>query len=703
MSRVLYPKGVVRGMRVRFRAKGLYLLISAFLCVTSAQPGLSAPFSCVGSTSIPRDIVALYDSRLESAPAQTRLQRYAALPLHHLGYELRFVDIATTLPQFRDVAQIAGIASWFDATVARPDLLADWLSDLDASCGAPLPQVAFGHPGTATPTSLSGQTVLAKLGLLQMPGLIAYSGVNVTVDDQALFGFEADPLPPSGLYDHFVANAGAETLMQIETRFGPVVLASRTPHGLYLHGTAALAEDGRGGAFWIVDPFAAFATFGDTAQWPVPDTTTLNNRRLFLATVTPQNWLSRQSGDAAQTVGPPAHDLLQQNVMQPFADLPLTLAIDMASLAPPAAPAAAGPSVRALQQMIQQPTVLLAAWQGASDTPSRDAAAANAKPPADTLTKALSEIEALVGQRPQAVVWAPGTNPSQTDLDVVAGVNIPAFGGGDSAGATLASLPSPTVPRSGGAQVLFGGWGPTAALWSDPLGLHSLTPWLAWTDMPRRLVPYHVVVSAGAMLDPAARYAVTRALQVGRQPGYIPVSGTHYDAIIAGFSTVHIRPQGALRWDILDRGALQTFRFDAAEELMLDPEASRGVLGEGRHGTALYIALDPAEPRPRIALVPRPFLQDSTATPRPTLIDSGLQLSDLRPLPCGVSVTAQGFAPGQVIWRASPGSVYQAIIQPMPVGEINRLDLVTDPQGRLTLPLPTRPGTPVQVDLQTKC
>ncbi len=696
MSKVLYPKGVVRGMSVRFGGKGLALLISALLVMTLVQPGKSTPFSCIGGTSVARDIVALYDSRVEATPAQTRLQRYAALPLHHLGYKLRFVDIATTLPQFTDVAEIAGIASWFDGTVARPESLADWLSDLDATCGAPLPQVALGHPGTATPPGRSGQAVLDRLGLLQMPGLLAYSGVDVRVNTPGLFGFEADPLPPSGLYDRFVAGAGAEALMQIETRSGPVVLASRTPHGLYLHTAAALAEDGRGGAFWIVDPFAAFATFGDTAPWPVPDTTTLNNRRMFLATVTPQNWLSRQSGDAAQTVGPPAHDLLQEHVMQPFADLPLTLAIDSASLAPPAARAAAGPSLRALQQMVRQPTVLLAVWRGATGT-----AAANTKPAADAVAKALSEIEALVGQAPKAVVWAPGTSPAQSELAAGAGAAIPAFGGGDSAGPTLASLPPPTVPRSGGDQVLFGGWGPTAALWSDPLGLHSLTPWLSWTDMPRRLVPYHVVIPAGAVLDPAARYAVIRALQVGRQADYIPVSGPQYHAIIAGFSTVRIQPRGALRWEILDRGALQTFRFDAAEGLLLDTRSSRGVLGEGRHGTALYIALDPAEPQPLIALAPRH--QGDAAAQRPVLIDSGLLLSDLRTLPCGISMTAQGFAPGEVIWRAFPGAVFQARVQPIPGGQVTRLDLTTDQQGRLTLPLPTRPGEPVQVDLQTKC
>ena len=698
MSRLLYPKGVIRGMRVRLGAKRLPLLISALLFMTTAQPCLSRPFFCGGAVSIPRVIIGLYDSRLEADPAQTRLQRYASLPLHHLGYELRFVDVATTLPHFTDVHQIAGIASWFDTTVAKPDGLADWLSDLDATCGEPLPRVALGHPGTATPVGLSGQSILNKLGLELLPGPVAYSGVNVTVDDQSLFGFEADPMPPAGLYDHFVATAQAETLMQIETRSGHVVLASRTPHGLYLHTAAAVAEDGRGDAMWIVDPFAAFATFGDATPWPVPDTTTLNNRRLFLATLTPQSWLSRQGGDAAQTVGPPAHDLLEQTVMQPSADLPLTLAIDLASLAPPAAPAAAGPSLRALQRMLLQPTVLLAAWQAATDP-----ATAIAEPPGQTRTKALSDIAALVGRAPQAVVWAPGTIPSQTDLAAVTAANIPAFGGSASAGATLATLPPPTVPRPGGAQVMFGGWGPTAALWADPLGLHSLSHWLSWTDLPRRLVPYHLVIPAGAMLDPAARYAVTLALQDGRQPGYIPISGSQYTAIIAGFSTVRIVPQGALQWDISDRGALQTFRFDAADGLMLDPTASRGVLGEARHGNALYIALDSAEPQPRIALAPRPSPKSSAASPRPTLIDSGLRLSHLRTLPCGVSVTAQGFAPGQVNWRAVPGSVFQARIQTMPGGKMTSLDLVTDQQGLLTLPLPTQLGAPVQVELSAKC
>ncbi|MBC7735926.1 MAG: hypothetical protein H7245_01590 [Candidatus Saccharibacteria bacterium] len=682
-------------MWAQVRSNGLSLLISALLFLITAQSMPATPFSCAGAQSIPRDIVALYDSRVEPAPARTKLQRYAALPLHHLGYALRFVDVATTLPQVMDVTRVAGVASWFDAVVSDPDLLADWLSGLDAACGALLPHVAFGHPGIASPASKTGQALLDKLGLTQVPGVVAYSGQGVTVNDPALFGLEADLLPPAGLYDRFGVQAGAESLAQIDTRAGPVVLASRTSHALYLHGAAALAEDGRGGALWVVDPFAAFAVFGDRAPWPIPDTTTLNNRRLFMATLTPQNWTTRQGGDAAQTVGPPAHDLLQQTVMQPFADLPLTLAIDMARLSPPAAPAAAGPSLRAAQQMLQQPTVVLAAWQTASDAAGNRTTA----PPAGTVTKALSDIAALVGQAPRAVVWAPGSSPSTADLAAVTAGQLAAFGGGDSAGATLASLPPPSVPRAGGVQVLFGGWGPTAAQWSDPLGLHSLAPWLAWTDLPRRLVPYHVVIPAGAMLDPAARNAVTRALQTGRQAEYIPISGPHYAAIVAGFSTARIVTQGALRWDILDRGALQTLRFDDAQDVTLDAAASRGVLGQGRHGTALYIALDPAVPEARIALTTT--LQQPS--PRPTLTDSGLQLSDLRNLPCGVSVTAEGFAPGQVDFSATPGAAFRATITAMPGGAITRLDLVADPQGRLTLPLPTRPGLRVLVDLQTTC
>jgi len=610
-----------------------------------------------------------------------------------MGYALRFVDVAMPLPEKPDVGAFAGVVSMFGSAVPEPDTLADWLVALDAACGVPLPMVVIGHPGFAGLPGPAGDAVLGKLGLRMRPGVAAFTGAGV-IAEPGFFGAEADPLPRPGLYELISAVAGAESLMQIETALGPVVLAARTDSGIYLHQDAALAEDPRGGGLWIVDPFAVFDLFGGPDPWPVPDTTTLNNRRMFLATVTPENWLGRQSDGAVQTVGRPAHDLLDEQVMQPFADLPITLALDLDTLKPGTARAAADASRAAVRRMLARAMVLPAVWSGPSG-PRR--AFGSASEPGSGVLSAGADLQSLIGAAVLAAIWAPDFALSEADLASV----IPSLRIAIASGPSRAGVPPPVAPNGPRGQVLAA-VGPATPQWADPSGLHSLGPWWAMTDTPRRLTPVHVVIPAGAMLDPAARYAAIRALQVGRGAGLIPVSSAQYQAIVSGFRAVRLRPGPANRWDILDRGGLQTFRVDDAEGLLVDLQQSRGVLGERRHGGALYIALDPAEPQPRIALA---HAQDGAAAnpARPLLLHSGLDLSDLRMTPCGMSVMARGSAPGEAVWQAVPGTMFDVTLEPGAGGQTTRLALLAGIDGQVTLPLPTMPGVDVRANLRTGC
>ena len=150
----------------------------------------------------------------------TGLQRHAALPLHHLGYRLRFVDVAAPLPELTEFQAVAGVLSMLASPVAEPERLAQWLAGLDAGCRAPLPHVAIGHTGFAYEAGLAGAAVLGKLGVQIGPGFAAYDGLGAVTELPGLFGYEAAALPPPGLYDMVQASPEAKPLMQIDTRLG---------------------------------------------------------------------------------------------------------------------------------------------------------------------------------------------------------------------------------------------------------------------------------------------------------------------------------------------------------------------------------------------------------------------------------------------------------------------------------------------------
>src|SRR3974377_370292 len=74
-----------------------------------AQPSPEEPLAEPGR----REILAVYDSREEARPDQTRLHRFAEMPLNHLGFIVSYWDINSGLPSAERAAHIRGIITWF--------------------------------------------------------------------------------------------------------------------------------------------------------------------------------------------------------------------------------------------------------------------------------------------------------------------------------------------------------------------------------------------------------------------------------------------------------------------------------------------------------------------------------------------------------------------------------------------------------------
>jgi len=98
---------------------------------------------------------------------------------------------------------------------------------------------------------------------------------------------------------------------------------------------------------------------------------------------------------------------------------------------------------------------------------------------------------------------------------------------------------------------------------------------------------------------------------------------------------------------VRDRGGLATLRFARGDARMLDSAASSGVLGERIVNGDLYVALDPADPAPIIALTPRRDLPQQ----RPMLIEAGWEVSALAMEGPGFRFAAHGLGEGHLDWR----------------------------------------------------
>ena len=70
------------------------------VCVLSLAPRATAqsPGDTPPAEPVRREILALYDSREEPRPDQTRIHRFAEMPLNHLGLVVTYWDVNAGLP-----------------------------------------------------------------------------------------------------------------------------------------------------------------------------------------------------------------------------------------------------------------------------------------------------------------------------------------------------------------------------------------------------------------------------------------------------------------------------------------------------------------------------------------------------------------------------------------------------------------------------
>lgn len=189
-------------------------------------------------------------------------------------------------------------------------------------------------------------------------------------------------------------------------------------------------------------------------------------------------------------------------------------------------------------------------------------------------------------------------------------------------------------------------------LWTNRFfGFQNLIHTVNATETPLRVKPFNIYYHSYSGQKTASLNAVRKNLEAARASEITPIAASHYVDIAGGFFSTRFIDAGPRRWRIVDRGALQTVRFDQALFTGVDFARSRGVLGQRHHQGSLYVALDPAEAEPVIALHDVERADISPGADRPYLVHGRWVYSDLRLKGQGFSVTAQGYGAGETEWR----------------------------------------------------
>jgi len=493
---------------------------------------------------------------------------------------------------------------------------------------------------------------------------------------------------------------------------------------------------------WYIDPFAFFGRAFATEELPKPDTTTLSGRRMYYSHVDGDGWLNISSVPAYAKKRVPAAQVILSEIAQAYSDLPVTIAPVAAELDPEWH--GSDEAIKLARQFFLLPNVEPAShtyshpfqWSfferynaeseapfratyrasgqrryGAGSEADRARAAAAAKAvglasgyripraygdkPFDVareITGSLAFIAALAppGKPPRLIQWPGDTSPFREALTLTRIAGAFNINGGDSRFdreyPSYSSLAPLGLLRDGELQIYASNSNENTytELWTSRFfGQRYVRETWENTEAPRRVSPinlyYHIY--SGERL--ASLKALHESLDWVRQQQIAPVTTRDYAAIAVGFHTIRLEAVGERAWRILNRGELNTVRFDGAlAQMMPDYSRSRGVLGHRRHQGSLYVALDAAEAEPLLIL-----RSEQMVVPRLILDNARWRINSLA---CGESecrMQVQGFGIGDFLWRGAAAGRWRATLS-NEIVELARQDAVVGADGLLGLALP---------------
>lgn len=727
------------------------------LAVALAVSQLLASMAGAASVPVKRQILALYDKAEEGEPVETRIHRAGELPLNHLGYYLHYLDVNTPLPSPEDVArQYVAVFTWLttDPTSSRSYLR--WLLAVSRLGVRVIIIDRIGSDDTFRDLRLIND-ILAPIGLRHTGDYVPTTAdARISRIDPAAYEFErklGGVLPP---FEAIWRGDGgqAKPIVEVDLARGGLtrsfVLAATGPGGGYVASQYAARYDPYSDRMaWLLNPFEFFKAALGQDVFPIPDVTTVSGRRLYFSHIDGDGWnnivrLPEQRGKNVR-----AADILFEELIKPFPDLPVTVALIAADVL--SAEGGEDSAADVARRLYSLPQVEVGShtcthpfeWQffekydrereksavakvesssvsklmtGFADTHAEEAYTSETydlprayyKNPFDLgieVERAISVTEQLAppGKRVRTYQWSGNARPFELAVKRTRLRGLRNINGGDTR--LDAEYPSVIYVAPIGRQVgqerqiyaVNSNENTYTNNWKGPyFGFRNLEQTVRNTEQPRRLKGFNIYYHTYSAERTASLEAVKAMLTLARSMQIAPITTSRYVEIADSFFSTTIQRVGDGAWEIGERGAMNTVRFDDADSLDIDYDNSVGVLGGRRHNGSLYIALDGAVSTARLAVKPRGAREKRE---RIALVQARWIISDLRtPSMCQASYQAEGFGDGEFSWHVQPRKVYDISVTRHGAGLWSGSQQA-DQAGLLDISFPNQGTEPVSVAL----
>jgi hypothetical protein len=282
------------------------------------------------TTPLPRKVLMLYDGT--DGRMSNNLNWYAAMPLNHLGYATRVIDVTRDpLPSGPLTGQVAGIVTWFSSD-HFPQSARTWRW-LRAQMQAGVPVAVLDDFGMPVSTGL-----LAPLGLrLGKQAPMGLHTARIAQADRRYFGFEGPLLASAPDFNPIQLTGPGTPLLAVDLAGSTEVAAAITRWGGYALAPYVLRNlpqgdlaGGEAQAAWILDPFRFFRAALRLPDEPAYDYTTASGRRLLFGLIDGDGFSSLSWIGAFREQ--PAAEVILNQVLERFR-LPVTASVIASSFA----------------------------------------------------------------------------------------------------------------------------------------------------------------------------------------------------------------------------------------------------------------------------------------------------------------------------------------------------------------------------------
>ncbi|MBX2880257.1 MAG: endo alpha-1,4 polygalactosaminidase, partial [Granulosicoccus sp.] len=240
-----------------------------------ANPALD--YLGVGAQEVmPRDVLMIYDSAHDEAVENSNVHKMMAAPLEYFGYVPVYIDLATDeLPAGELKGVVAGVVSWLHTDIER----SDYQSWIQQQMNSTVPVAMVGAPGVSI-----DQALAAHMGV-RLGNSFDFASAAAAVQDE-LIGFERGLSPRIDAINVNLRSESPANTVHLgfsDRDEGQLDVVITGPWGGVALDPMVVDVDPDNVDYWVIDPFRFIQLALHLRPLPMPDVTTLNGRRLWLA------------------------------------------------------------------------------------------------------------------------------------------------------------------------------------------------------------------------------------------------------------------------------------------------------------------------------------------------------------------------------------------------------------------------------------